>query len=66
MRFGILGAARIAPIALILAAASHPECIVLGVAARDEKRAKAFAKKHQISKVYYGPTGYQGLNHFLS
>lgn len=65
IRFGIIGAAKIAPIALILAVASHPEAIVLGMAARDEKRARAFAKKHQIAKVYYGLTGYQGQHLYV-
>jgi len=59
LRFGIIGAANIAPMALILAARSHPEVVIAGVAARDEQKAKAFAKKHDIDKVYFGPTGYQ-------
>ncbi|KAF8518951.1 NAD(P)-binding protein [Hysterangium stoloniferum] len=61
VRFGILGAARIAPIALIGAARSHPNALVVAVAARDEKKARAFASKHDIGKVYFGPTGYQEL-----
>ncbi|KAF8586323.1 NAD(P)-binding protein [Ramaria rubella] len=61
LKFGILGAAAIAPLALILAARSHAEAEVAAVAARDEQKAKSFAKKHDIAKVYYGPRGYQEL-----
>lgn len=59
LRFGILGAANIAPIALISPASNHPETIVYAVAARDPKKAEAYAKKYAIGKVYSGPTGYQ-------
>jgi hypothetical protein len=59
IKFGILGAARISPIALISPASNHPETIVYAVAARDNKKATTFAKKHGIGKVYSGPTGYQ-------
>ncbi|KAK7222882.1 hypothetical protein V2G26_010885 [Clonostachys chloroleuca] len=45
LRFGILGAAVIAPIALILPAKSHPEVVVQAVAARDN------AFKHSIPDV---------------
>ncbi|KUM65539.1 hypothetical protein ACN42_g1534 [Penicillium freii] len=51
IRFGILGAAQIAPLALITPALSHPEVIVQAVAARDHARASAFAKKHNIPDV---------------
>ncbi|RYP17996.1 hypothetical protein DL765_004215 [Monosporascus sp. GIB2] len=51
LRFGILGAAKIAPMALIWAARSHPEVIVQAVAARDRVRAEEFAKKHGIPDV---------------
>jgi len=61
LRFGILGAAKIAPLALILAARSHSDVVIAGVAARDEKRAKAFAMKYDIEKVYFGPIGYQRM-----
>jgi hypothetical protein len=60
LRFGILGAANIAPIALILPSRSHPDAKVTAVAARNEQKARTFAKKHGIETVYYGPTGYQG------
>ncbi|KAJ5740975.1 Oxidoreductase N-terminal [Penicillium malachiteum] len=51
IRFGILGAAQIAPLALITPATSHPEVIVQAIAARDHARATAFAKKHNIPDV---------------
>ncbi|KAJ6109451.1 Oxidoreductase N-terminal [Penicillium sp. IBT 16267x] len=51
IRFGILGAAKIAPLALITPALSHPEVIVQAVAARDRARAEEFAKKHSIPDV---------------
>lgn len=61
IRFGILGAARIAPLALISPAISHPEVAVYAVAARDERRASDYAKKYGIPKVYGGINGYQGM-----
>jgi len=60
IKFGILGAAKIAPAALILPAKSHPEVEVYAVAARDENRAVAFGKKYGIPKAYGGNSGYQG------
>ncbi|KAJ5287255.1 Oxidoreductase N-terminal [Penicillium angulare] len=51
IRFGILGAAQIAPLALITPALSHPEVIVQAIAARDYTRASEFAKKHNIPDV---------------
>ena len=51
VRFGILGAARIAPAALIRPAASNPEVIVEMVAARDRARADSFAARHGIARV---------------
>ncbi|ORY08732.1 oxidoreductase domain-containing protein [Clohesyomyces aquaticus] len=52
LRFGILGAANIAPQALIVPAKSHSEVIVAAVAARDQKKAEAYAKKHGIPVVH--------------
>ncbi|KAJ7180878.1 NAD(P)-binding protein [Mycena filopes] len=52
LKFGILGAAAIAPDAFINPAKSHPEAVVFAVAARDKVRATAFAKKHGIAKVF--------------
>jgi len=54
LRIGILGAARIAPMALIRPARSVPEVIVAAVAARDAERARAFARKHGVPKVHAG------------
>jgi predicted dehydrogenase len=51
LRIGILGAARIAPMALIRPARQVPEALVVAVAARDRGRAQAFATKHGIPKV---------------
>ena len=52
MRIGILGAARIAPLALIQPAKENAEVVVGAVAARDGARAKAFAAKHDIGRVH--------------
>ncbi len=51
VRFGILGAARIAPAALIRPAASNPEVTVEVVAARDRARADSFAARHRVPRV---------------
>jgi predicted dehydrogenase len=51
VRFGILGAARIAPAALIKPAAKNVEASVEVVAARDSGRAAAYARKHRIPRV---------------
>ncbi|KAF7309970.1 hypothetical protein MIND_00369800 [Mycena indigotica] len=52
LKFGILGAANIAPDALIKPVKSHPEAVVFGVAARNKEKAAAYAKTHGIKKVY--------------
>ena len=59
LRFGILGAAAIAPFALVFPVKSHPDAIVKAIAARDQGRADTFAKKHSIPKAYGGPGAYQ-------
>ncbi|KAG6853881.1 hypothetical protein C0991_000346 [Blastosporella zonata] len=59
LKIGILGAAAIAPAAIISPAKNHPETVLYAVAARDKARATAYAKKHGIEKVYGGPNGYQ-------
>lgn len=51
LRFGVLGAARIAPPALIAPCASSEFDCVVAVAARDVNRAREFAKRHQIPEV---------------
>ncbi|KAI8948209.1 hypothetical protein F4801DRAFT_469734 [Xylaria longipes] len=51
LSFGILGAADIAPAALILPAKSHPDVILRTVAARDPAKATTYAQKHGIPNV---------------
>ncbi|HXN61727.1 MAG TPA: Gfo/Idh/MocA family oxidoreductase [Acidimicrobiales bacterium] len=51
VRFGILGAARIAPVALVKPARRTGRVTVEAVAARDPARAQAFADKHGIARV---------------
>ena len=48
----MLGAARIAPLALINPAKQTSEVVVAAVAARDASRADAFAAKHDIPRVH--------------
>lgn len=52
LRIGILGAARIAPMALIKPAKRNVEVVVTAVAARDVWRARVFAAKHDIARVH--------------
>jgi predicted dehydrogenase len=52
LRIGTLGAARIAPGALIKPARNVAEAEVVAVAARDRSRADAFAAKHGIPRVH--------------
>lgn len=52
MRFGILGAARIAAGALIPAIKKSGNAEVAAVAARDGERARAYAAEHGIPKAY--------------
>ncbi|MGW4248586.1 Gfo/Idh/MocA family protein [Nocardia sp. NPDC004722] len=52
LRIGILGAANIAPTALIEPARRNPEVVVGAVAARDGARARAFAHAHGIERSY--------------
>src|ERR1700761_5298167 len=51
LRIGILGAARIAPAALISPAQENAAVTVAAVAARDSSRARAYADKHGIASV---------------
>ena len=51
VRIGILGAARIAPNAVIAPARNHREAEVVVVAARDRAKAEAFAAKHGVPRV---------------
>ena len=52
VRIGTLGAARIAPMALIRPARETDGVSVTAVAARDRKRAVAFAAKHGVDTVH--------------
>lgn len=51
LRIGILGAARIAPLALINPAKKNADVVVTAVAAREASRAQAYATKHGITSV---------------
>src|SRR5919109_1196967 len=52
IRIGVLGAAAIVPMALTKPARSVPEAQVVAIAARDPKRAQAFARKHHIPRLH--------------
>jgi predicted dehydrogenase len=52
LRIGILGAARIAPMALVRPARGIAEVRVAAVAARDPERARRFAARHGIPQVH--------------
>jgi predicted dehydrogenase len=52
IRIGVLGAAAIVPAALTRPARSVPEAQILAIAARDPKRAEAFARQHHIPRVH--------------
>ena len=58
LRFGMLGAARIAPAALVRPAREVAGALLRAVAARDGERARAFAAKHGIPVVH---TSYEAL-----
>jgi predicted dehydrogenase len=52
LRFGVLGAAKITPYALINTVRQLPNAVVVSVAARDHERAKAFATKYGIPTTH--------------
>ncbi|MBF6467488.1 Gfo/Idh/MocA family oxidoreductase [Nocardia beijingensis] len=52
LRIGILGAARIAPAAVVRPARAHPDVVVAAVAAREPERGRAFARRHDIEQVF--------------
>ena len=52
IRFGVLGAARIVPNALIAPCAEEPRAAIHCIAARDPSRAEQFAKAHSIPVVH--------------
>ncbi|MHB8328284.1 MAG: Gfo/Idh/MocA family protein [Acidimicrobiales bacterium] len=58
IRIGILGAARIAPAAMVRPAGAVDGVEVAAVASRDQQRAHAFAVKHGIGRVL---PGYEAL-----
>ncbi len=51
IRMGILGAAKIAPKALIVPATRRNDCEIVCVAARDGARARAYAAEHAIPEI---------------
>ncbi|TFK87460.1 NAD-P-binding protein [Polyporus arcularius HHB13444] len=61
LRFGILGAARVAPNALITPAKTHPDVVVAAVACRDKDRGAQYAQKYKIPRTFSGPNAYQKL-----
>lgn len=52
LRIGILGAAKIAPPAVIWPASKREDVVIAAVAARDVARASKYAKAHGIPKVH--------------
>jgi predicted dehydrogenase len=52
LRIGVLGAARIAPMALVKPAGVLPGVVVAAIAARDPARAADFARTHKIAAVH--------------
>ena len=52
LRIGVLGAARIVPLALIRPARAVPDARVVAIAAREPARAQAFAKRHAIPRAH--------------
>jgi predicted dehydrogenase len=54
LRLGVLGAARIAPPAVIKPARNVDGVEVTAIAARDRSKAEAFARKHRIATVHNG------------
>src|SRR5829696_5386583 len=52
IRIGVLGAAAIVPVALMGPARAIPEVQVAAVAARDPKRAQAFARRYKIPHIH--------------
>jgi len=54
VRIGVLGAARIVSSALLAPARKTPQVQVSAIAARDQQRAQAFARKHAIPRVVSG------------
>ncbi len=51
LRIGVLGAARIVPMALLAPAQQVPEASVVAIGARNIQRAQEFARKYQIPRA---------------
>jgi predicted dehydrogenase len=51
LRLGVLGAARITPMALLAPARRVGEATIVAVAARDPERARRFARRHDVPRV---------------
>lgn len=60
LRFGILGAARVAPDAIIHPAKTHPDVVISAVACRDKHRGLEYAQKHHIERTFSGAQAYHG------
>jgi predicted dehydrogenase len=54
LRIAILGAARIAPWAVVRPARRLPQARVVAVAAREQSRAEAFARRYRIERAHGG------------
>jgi predicted dehydrogenase len=54
LRIAILGAARIAPWAIVRPARRLPQVRVVAVAARERSRAEAFARRYRVERAYAG------------
>jgi len=52
LRIGVLGAAKIAPHAIVRPSRAVDETEVIAIAARNPDRAQAFASKHRVPKVH--------------
>jgi predicted dehydrogenase len=52
LRIGILGASKIAPVAMVAPAKDNPDVAVVAIAARDVQRAQDFAKAHGIARAH--------------
>ncbi|HWO68568.1 MAG TPA: Gfo/Idh/MocA family oxidoreductase [Umezawaea sp.] len=52
VRIGVLGASRIAPMAVIKPARTSSAAVVVAVAARSRDKARAFADKHGIGRIH--------------
>jgi predicted dehydrogenase len=64
LRFGLLGASRIAVNAVINPAKCHPGVIVAAVASRTHSKAQQYAKKHSIPVIHSGADAYQGIFYY--